>query len=187
MLMLTEHAGLGRALAEAYLSRPSHTVVAGVRDVNSAMAASLKDIPTAQDSSVMLVRLNSTSDTDTHEAVEAMQAAGINHLDIVIANAGIAGAYSRIESLELRDMLKRQDEMTDVLMPTLENATPGAGTYLNEADFRTPDWQEEFYGENWPRLSAIKKKYDPSGLLWARTAVGSEEWVESGDGRLCRV
>lgn len=75
-----------------------------MRDVNSATAASLKTFPTAQNSSVLLVKIDSTSDTDANDAVEAMRAAGIDHLDVVIANAGSSCPCERIESLELRDM-----------------------------------------------------------------------------------
>ncbi len=85
------------------------------------------------------------------------------------------------------DMLARETELTDSVMPALQSATPGAGMYLNEANFREPNWQHEFYGQNWPRLSTIKKQVDPNELLYARTAVGSEAWAEDGNGRLCRV
>ncbi len=33
----------------------------------------------------------------------------------------------------------------------------------------------------------MKKTYDPESLLYARTAVGSDEWSEDADGRLCRA
>ncbi|KAI9651893.1 MAG: hypothetical protein M1831_007515 [Alyxoria varia] len=61
-----------------------------------------------------------------------------------------------------------------------------AGVYLNEASFKTKDWQKEFYGSNYGRLRGIKKKYDPDDTLWAVTAVGSEEWTLTDSGRLCR-
>ncbi|KAL4941180.1 hypothetical protein BDV06DRAFT_223336 [Aspergillus oleicola] len=83
-----------------------------------------------------------------------------------------------------------QKLITDVLVPQLESLdSPGeeAGAYLNEADWNQPDWQSAFYGSNYNRLLAIKNKYDPGQILSARTAVGSERWVEREDGRLCRV
>jgi len=85
------------------------------------------------------------------------------------------------------NMLTRLDELTNVITPALEAATPGSGTYLNEANFRQSNWQTQFYGANYPRLTQIKKKYDPHGLLYAVTAVGSEAWEEDGSGRLCRA
>lgn len=77
--------------------------------------------------------------------------------------------------------------MTNELIPTLEAITPGGGAYLNEADFRQPDFQDVFYGNNYDTLLSIKNKYDPEGLFYALTAVGSEKWASRLDGRLCLV
>lgn len=80
--------------------------------------------------------------------------------------------------------------MTNALIPLLEALTPPGeetGVYLNEADFNQPDWQRAFYGENYNRLLKIKDKYDPAKLLYGRTAVGSERWVEYENGRLCQA
>ena len=79
--------------------------------------------------------------------------------------------------------------MTTQLLPMLENLTPNGGAYINEADFQQPNFQEVFYGVNYPALKAIKSKYDPTDMLYAITAVGSEAWFqdESQGGRLCRA
>ncbi len=115
-------------------------------------------------------------------------------------------------SLPRSDMVALQKLMTDVYIPQLEAVTPGSGCYLNEvrasssphhylniaigkphADARCqgdpnqPNWQETFYGTNYPRLSAIKAKYDPSDIFYATMAVGSEGWEADVGGRLCRV
>jgi hypothetical protein len=71
----------------------------------------------------------------------------------------------------------------------------GGGTYLNEASVEEPDWMESFYGGYYPRLSEVKKKWDPFDVFYATTAVGSERWevrdreqgVQTQNGRLCRV
>lgn len=65
------------------------------------------------------------------------------------------------------DMLANQDKMTDVLLPPLEALTPNGSCYLNEGDFRQPDWQAVFYGDNYEKLNAIKDKYDPHHVFWA--------------------
>ncbi|KAI7779512.1 FAD-linked oxidoreductase YvdP [Diaporthe eres] len=59
-----------------------------------------------------------------------------------------------------------QQTVTNVLVPALAELTPNGATYLNEADFNEPNWQETFYGSNYPRLLSIKQKYDPYGILW---------------------
>ncbi|KAK4160555.1 FAD-binding protein [Cladorrhinum sp. PSN259] len=83
--------------------------------------------------------------------------------------------------------LDAMDTITNKFLADLEAVTPGAGAYLNEADVQQPDWQTEFYGSHWDRLSKVKAQYDPEGLFYARTAVGSEQWTEQADGRLCKL
>ncbi|KAG6365628.1 hypothetical protein INS49_007239 [Diaporthe citri] len=57
--------------------------------------------------------------------------------------------------------------VTNVLVPALAELAPDGAAYLNEADYNEPNWQETFYGSNYPRLLSIKRKYDPYGILWA--------------------
>ena len=51
---------------------------------------------------------------------------------------------------------------------------------MGEADASEPDWQQSFYGENYERLLEIKGRWDPWGLFWANTGVGSEGWSVKG-------
>ncbi|KAH8203673.1 hypothetical protein TruAng_002203 [Truncatella angustata] len=85
------------------------------------------------------------------------------------------------------NMVDRQDILTNIVMPKVVAATPGGGAYLNEANFEENQWQDTFYGENYGRLREIKRALDPDGILYARTAVGSEEWIHDEQGRLCRT
>ncbi|KAJ7605564.1 FAD-binding domain-containing protein [Roridomyces roridus] len=57
---------------------------------------------------------------------------------------------------------------------------PLSGAYVNEADVFEPNWQESFWGSNYPRLLAIKTKYDPDHLLDCWQCVG---WLGSGNER----
>ncbi|KAK8135349.1 hypothetical protein PG984_003289 [Apiospora sp. TS-2023a] len=84
--------------------------------------------------------------------------------------------------------IANQKLMTDTLIPQLADLIPGGGaSYLNEGDPWEPRWQDVFYGKGYDRLLGIKRSYDPESLLYARTAVGSESWIERVDGRLCRA
>ncbi|KAI1485515.1 FAD binding domain protein [Biscogniauxia mediterranea] len=85
------------------------------------------------------------------------------------------------------EMQRRENVLSRDIIPALQAVTPGSGTYLNEANFAQKDWQKQFYGSNYPRLLAIKKKYDPYSLFYATAAVGSEEWGKDAQGRLCRT
>lgn len=72
-------------------------------------------------------------------------------------------------------------------MTRLEEITPGGGSYINEGDPNQPDFQDAFYGAHYTVLEGIKDKYDPDGVFYGRTVVGSERWASQVDGRLCRV
>ncbi|KAJ5238505.1 hypothetical protein N7468_003124 [Penicillium chermesinum] len=82
--------------------------------------------------------------------------------------------------------VQRELQLTEKLEPQLRKLTPGSGGYLNEANFMLRTWKEDFYGANYDRLRAIKKKYDPEDLFYALTAVGSDAWTVADNGRMCR-
>ena len=99
--------------------------------------------------------------------------------------------------------------LNEVLLPTLPFASPfpfppishrtssvyqmqlvcaHANEYQSpQGDPYQPNWQETFYGANYPRLRSIKAKYDPNDIFYATTAVGSDEWEVQSPGVLCRV
>jgi FAD/FMN-containing dehydrogenase len=73
------------------------------------------------------------------------------------------------------------------------DASPGSGAYMNEADVEEPDFQYSLYGGGYDRLLRIKQTWDPWGVFYAVTGVGSDEWFVEGtrglptqQGRLCR-
>lgn len=93
--------------------------------------------------------------------------------------------------------IANEDLQENILQPwrELTPVSEGGGTYLNEAHVGEADWQESFYGGYYPRLSEIKRKWDPNDVFYATTAAGSERWevrdgdqgVQTQNGRLCRV
>lgn len=54
----------------------------------------------------------------------------------------------------------------------------GGATYSNEASPFTSDWQDAFWGENYAPLLAIKRKYDPDGVLSCWQCVGWEDELD---------
>ncbi|KAJ5314115.1 histone-lysine n-methyltransferase suv9 [Penicillium atrosanguineum] len=86
-----------------------------------------------------------------------------------------------------KEMLSNQNKMTRDFVPRLQKLAPQSGAYLNEADFRQPNWKAAFYGENYKALRQIKAKYDPHSIFYGVTAVGSDEWIVSPSGRMCRA
>lgn len=87
------------------------------------------------------------------------------------------------------------DRMTYETVPQLKALAPESGAYFNEGDANDPNWQYTYFGENYPRLLAVKNRYDPNSVLWCRSCVGSEEWVPmnrfgsgmQGEGPLCKA
>lgn len=85
------------------------------------------------------------------------------------------------------EAFETQKKMTDVIIPMVEAATPGSGSYVNEADFRQPNFQTTFWGNNYQKLLNIKRKWDPLSVFYATVGVGSEAWTVDNDGRMCRA
>ncbi|KAI0156931.1 hypothetical protein GGR57DRAFT_491405 [Xylariaceae sp. FL1272] len=80
-----------------------------------------------------------------------------------------------------------QDFINDILNPPLEALTPGGPAYLNEANVNQKDWQQTFYGSNYDRLLSVKKECDPEIVFYGKTAVGSEAFEVTAEGRICLV
>jgi hypothetical protein len=85
------------------------------------------------------------------------------------------------------NMVAAQKRMTEEFMPKIEAVTPGSGSYMNEADFRQERWQDVFFGSNFGRLGAIKRKYDPDNVFYILKGVGSDAWNVDARGRMCRA
>jgi FAD/FMN-containing dehydrogenase len=66
----------------------------------------------------------------------------------------------------------------------LKKVAPGGGSYISETDFFRPDWREAFWGANYPRLKAIKDRFDPEGFFFVHHGVGSEDWSPDGFTRI---
>ncbi|KAF2244374.1 putative aflatoxin biosynthesis ketoreductase nor-1 [Trematosphaeria pertusa] len=114
--------GIGRALLEAFLGRPNHTVIAAVRDPNAAVSQDLKSIPAAEGSKLVLVKIDSAVDTDAQKAVTELQSDhGITTLDVVIANAGI-GDHATTVTAAAPESVRRHLDVNVVGVLTLFQA-----------------------------------------------------------------
>jgi hypothetical protein len=69
---------------------------------------------------------------------------------------------------------RRGRDGVSAAMKELVAITPDAGSYVNETDYFEPGWQRSFWGDNYPRLLAIKHTYDPGNLFTCHHCVGSE-------------
>lgn len=96
--------GLGKGLLEIYVAKPDHTVIAAVRDPSHATAKALADLPTGAGSCVLVVKADASSESDALTAVKEIEKQGIDHLDIVIANAGVAYIFPKVSELKIADL-----------------------------------------------------------------------------------
>lgn len=83
--------GIGKGLVTILLQRPATTVIATVRDLSSNTTEELRHLPTAKDSKLIVLKLDSAIENDALDALTCLtQTHGITSLDVVVANAGIS-------------------------------------------------------------------------------------------------
>ncbi len=120
-----------------------------------------------------------TSDTATNPAVTEAFA-------LAIIADGQKSAYPGEPGGAIDLAAARKDaHAIELAAAQLRRAAPNAGSYVSESNFFNRNWQRDYWGKNYPRLQAIKTKYDPDGLFFVHHGVGSEEW--SADGFTRRV
>ncbi len=100
--------GIGKGFVEKYLLRPNTTVVATVRDTSAQDSKSLDHLPKAEGSKLVVVKVESISDTDAFEAVQSLANYDLTKLDIVIANAGIfkLKAFQKVAEMQTADLME---------------------------------------------------------------------------------
>jgi FAD/FMN-containing dehydrogenase len=74
----------------------------------------------------------------------------------------------------------------DMATAELRKIAPAGGSYVSEGNYFNASWQRAYWGTNYPRLRAIKTKYDPEGLFFVHHGVGSEDWSADGFTRLAK-
>ncbi|QYO66549.1 FAD-binding protein [Leptolyngbya sp. 7M] len=113
-------------------------------------------------------------DTATNPKVLDAFALAICASDDEPAFTGIPGKKPNIEDS------RKKRQMVDRAMNEILRLAPSSGSYVSEGDFFENDWQDSFWGANYPRLAAVKREYDPEGLFFVHHGVGSEYWSADG-------
>ncbi len=113
-------------------------------------------------------------DTATNPAV-------LTAFALVIVADGQDHAYPGIPGhepsvAEGREAAKRIHKCVDQLRAIV----PNGGAYVSESNYFEEGWQQAYWGNNYPRLAEIKRKYDPDGLFIVHNGVGSEDWSADG-------
>jgi FAD/FMN-containing dehydrogenase len=124
--------------------------------------------------------LAAAKDTATNPAV-------LEAFVLVIIADGEAPAYPGLSrpAMDMNAARKNAREI-DLAAAELRRIVPDAGSYVSESNFFNRSWQQAYWGSNFPRLAAVKKKYDPDGLFFVHHGVGSEEWSPDGFTRVAK-
>jgi hypothetical protein len=100
---------------------------------------------------------------------------------VIIADGEQPPAYPGLtrRAMDL-DAARRSAREVDAAAAELRRIAPNAGSYVSESNFFDRTWQNDYWGTNYPRLRAVKQKFDPDGLFIVHHGVGSEDWSADG-------
>ncbi|KAL8380822.1 hypothetical protein RB595_005219 [Gaeumannomyces hyphopodioides] len=94
VLITGANRGIGFGLLRRYLLLPDHIVIAAVRDLAHPTVKALSELSTAEGTRLVVVQIVADVWQSPFDAVKTLQTQeGIDHLDVVIPNAAIAGSY----------------------------------------------------------------------------------------------
>lgn len=111
----------------------------------------------------------------------AMNPVALDAFALAICAAGGPPAFPGIKGHEPnREAARRAAGAVTKSTNELVKVVADPGSYVSESDFFDPQWQRSFWGTNYGRLAAVKKKYDPDGLFYVHHGVGSEDWRADG-------
>lgn len=97
--------GLGKGLLARFLARPNHIVIAANRNPSHPTSKSLATLPKGRDSRLIVIKIDATIESDASDGIKQLRAQGIEHLDVVIANAGVSYAWPKVSELTTVDLM----------------------------------------------------------------------------------
>ncbi|KAF7589409.1 hypothetical protein BBP40_004313 [Aspergillus hancockii] len=185
VLITGANRGIGKGLLELYLSKPNHTVIAANRDPNHSTSKALADIPTAEGTTLRVIKIDSTSAMDPTNAVKVLKTYGIDYIDILIANAGIGLSWPKVSAVKVEDIQKHVETNTygfirlyQAFLPLLKAShDPKLVTLGSSSAFLTlmQHWYTKAISVEEPKLTAFP--IDPG---WVQTDLGNRGAVTFG-------
>ncbi|KAI9147247.1 putative aflatoxin biosynthesis ketoreductase nor-1 [Paramyrothecium foliicola] len=100
----SHHRRLGQALVKTYLARPNHIVIGTARNLAAPGLEQLKETPKAEGTTLLLVKMDSTSPNDPAAAVKELEKSGVDHVDTVIASAAHNPPWDPVEKVGFEDL-----------------------------------------------------------------------------------
>ncbi|KAJ5962516.1 hypothetical protein N7501_007457, partial [Penicillium viridicatum] len=97
---------IGKGLVTNYLAMPNTTVIATVRNVSIESTCELSELPKGLNSQLILTQLNLNDPSSAVDAVSRIQNENsVDHIDILISNAGICNHWGPVQDIEDSDMI----------------------------------------------------------------------------------
>ncbi|KAJ5427601.1 Short-chain dehydrogenase/reductase SDR [Penicillium cf. griseofulvum] len=109
VLITGANRGIGKGILELYLKKPNHFVIAANRDPTHPTSKALADLPTAEGTTLEIIKIDALSPTGPAAAVRAIGANGTPHIDILVANAGIGLSWPKVSDVKVEDIQKHID------------------------------------------------------------------------------
>ncbi|KAL5363816.1 hypothetical protein BJX96DRAFT_187278 [Aspergillus floccosus] len=139
VLVTGANRGIGRGLVAHYLAQPGTTVIGTVRDVLSEKAKDLNALPKGPGSGLIVVPLNVDNPSSAAEAASDIQTQHhIEHIDVVIANAGICNHWGSVLEMAESDVLSHFEVNTlgplrlfKAMAPLLQKASTPKFVYIS--------------------------------------------------------
>ncbi|KAJ5520978.1 hypothetical protein N7463_001431 [Penicillium fimorum] len=100
VLITGANRGIGKGILELYLKKPNHFVIAANRDPSHPTSNALADLPKAEGTTLEIIKIDALSPSDPAAAAKALAANGITHIDILVANAGIALSWPKVSDVK---------------------------------------------------------------------------------------
>jgi norsolorinic acid ketoreductase len=95
---------IGRGMLTTILTRPNNIIIAAVRGPNADISQSLDSLPKAEGTSLHIVKIDAAVPTDPAAAVKILEAAGVTHIDTLVANAALADTTKTVVGTSTDDV-----------------------------------------------------------------------------------
>lgn len=104
VLITGANRGLGEGILKRYLAKPDHVVIAANRNPDHETSKVLADLPKGPGSSLIVIKIDARRESDASAAIQELKDQGIDHIDIVIANAAFIIPFVKIEDVTVADL-----------------------------------------------------------------------------------
>ncbi|KAI1392402.1 NAD(P)-binding protein [Hypoxylon trugodes] len=173
--------GLGKGLLKRYLAQPDHIIIAANRDPEHQTSKDLADLPAASGSCVIVVKLDAVAESGAADAVEELRAKhGIEHLNIVIANAGVSYVWPSVADAKIEDMRGHMEPNVYGVVRLYQATRPLLKKSEKEPIFTPMGSTAGLVGRQQPPIPNAAYGPSKAALSWITVRINSEDdWLNA--------